>query len=801
MTPESEHSILQFERIIKDAMIQSALLEVQHEDKIYQSMGREFFYCIDSNILDLLCDPASMAISTERLKIGVGDVFRQDSEERKKDIAASVAFYISQGLNEGVPLIVFQPIDQEIRKYLDRLQRDFQEPLSSADPERESSFKSVALRIAEAGVNLMPSDLHKLREAYLADPTVSAVLERFRRLMRSGRILRSDIAAKSPQFPEKVRAALNIGGDTTSMLDISFRKKQWLEAFRVTGRHISVRAEHDAEALARLCIVNSRLRRFSNNYVLSYLTLDHTIIDAGQVYRDFDNGYAADFIRNPRSFLGEEGVLRPSRVGDGEAESTTSLREMFFVLVGGFEQGEKGSTLKIKDADFSRSEKLKIETFLRKSPTAIPDLLKRWSDFEASISAEPPPNAIRKLKSLLDNLSKGHDMSVIEACVQEVRNSQAEAWDAFWETNIGARYLLQSSSNSVGQRNVPSRDVPILCFEDRPILQEFLIKAKRWMLTPEEMDAIEYTRLRQCVLDEDDTGYGDALAHSFLLALHMQWQSAAILAGRAKEIATDRSTMEPGGSNGREAHYFEAFCRRHAFASHEDFHNLRNDVQSAKTIAENEAEVHSKKYPKMAKTFPHDVVPIRFDAELLAIDITEILVAWEAGGHRLDILEKLANILGPLQELMRMARLQWRELNGEEEAVPAVPTYLLTRSQRMAILDQTIIRVARNILAIALQLHSAIGVGREVWEVLADEERARRALGDSNYLDAAQVRSDFMRVVHACAQYIFCGRTATVRRELEKIRNEIQKRKPTQFTFSYDKARYLDMIEKALSAR
>jgi hypothetical protein len=786
--------------LLQDALVQSAFMEAQHQDNI-DFESDDIFYAIDSNILPLISNPADNAIARDKLSFGVGDVFRHDNEDRQRNIAASIGFYLSNSLAVKQPFIVFPPIDLEIRAYLSHLQREYQGRISKPAEDHSNAFSRAAQAIATAGVSLSASHLHSLRDAYLIDGEASAILARANTFLREGKILRSDVAATSAEFPDLIRAALTFKPSVDSMIDLAYRKNQWLKAFDKIGRQPSPRLDRDAEALARLCIANARLQRANGSnakQVIKYISLDYSILVAAQSYEDQNFENASHLIRHPRCFLGEAGVLglttdtetqvagRSKEGGHEDNNPQSTLRDILFVLTGSLNNKPSFSKDNLTKFELSPRDQEQLKNENAGLQHAINMFVEKWTAFESQVSNEAPPSAIKKLEDWLgqqpEPLVQGNIES-LRRLIEEIHALQKKTWDDLWKTNIQTRYLLQSEASN---EDLPSRDVPLLCFEGRPKLQAFLVQAKDWIENVAAFDGDAYDQQRKDVLTEDPSGYGDALAHSFLLALHMQWETAAILAARAKEIALTEGTNKPGGPNGREAFYFEAFCKRHGKQSANELHNSRKEVAQAQDIFNAEVVLFEAEQPEIAAVYPHDVISLRFDAELVANEMTEALTNW--WDKQDDIRDELVALMSRFVVLQMQCLAKIAQLNGLKDEPPDNASYLIPKRQLLQIANQTLSRVQRNIVAIALQAGEVNEESRNAWKSIQSDE------------SKTNPKSFYLKILYTCGQVVFDGQVDhRIRSKLNSLKSELASVLSVQLTFKYDRERYTKMIDHALS--
>lgn len=821
MTEPTPSALDAFERVFKDVLRQQAFLNIREQDRVREQANKKVFYAIDSNIVAFMCNPVGDALSGDGRILGVGEVFHDDTKERKEDIAASLAYFLSFSLDCKFPFIVFPPMDSEIRSIAEYYRGAVFSPRPSSEGARNYSADDILRqfinRINETGTSITTDQVHSLRDALLMDADALRVLGRLTDLLRKQRFMRSDLAASHPALPATLRAAIRPATDVATMIDVSVRKRRWLEAFNEIGRMPSPRLEHDAEALARVRVANSRLRALGDHdTTLVYLTLDTSILGASRVYSDDEIKEFKPQVRHPRMFLDEPDVLRPKAVnarkieaGSVDGSTMLSLRDLFLVLIGGFfEDPERllsfRAEIDLNDAHRKAIHDLFLQFQKEGHGNGLERLRNGWENYETAHSKEPPSSAIDRLRVLLEQEGAQNIVNQVEVLLKEIKVEQSKAWGMFWDANIFTRFTLQSVQLQ-GQKSIQPRDVPLLCFEQRDHLVEFLNKAKRWMSEPNTFDVGTYLRLREQMLEEDSTGYSDTLAHSYLFALHMQWKSAAILASRAKEIAAEHGNMEPGGANGREAWYFEAFCRRHAKVNQAELPYLLFAVKTAQRIADKEVDAHNTLDPGIAMLHPHDAVFQRYKAEELAIAMTDILMTWhrhlkDGASHAEDHLQPLQGLVTQLQELLNELVEVWRKVD-KAPPLPDGHKYLLDKNYRMKILDQTILRLIRNILAISLQVPTLHEMGREAWKTRTKEHMERLARNDRafEYLDS--VNSVFTEIVYLCSEYRYGDETSDrkfeIRKKMDAKMNDIANNDSLLYIFPYDKARYLDIIKKS----
>ncbi len=737
----------------EDAFVQRSLLEPRANDRNLTAAGWSLRYAVDASIFGLFLDPASYATGRNRHSLGVGEVFRADMPERKTKIAGALADFIWNVLQPKISFLAIPPINGEIyNQILFRTQHH----AKSTDNE-PSELRKISERLESEGHVLTKEDLNDLRDAYMLDSAPPAILDRIQMIISTNRIQSAD----SPSLPHHdfdavFRDALRQATSIQDMFLFARLSGAWQDRLNKLGRVKSDPAARDVEVMTRLEICNERLSQAGDRRRrLIYITTDQSLLEAGSTYIPGHDNDGASFsqlyLRHPRSFLNEPEVLSPA---GNAGESAVTLDGWLQVLLGRFDDLGKSKISPSAKVTFPKIVIDDIKELHQGDRYAADKILSQWADYEAKANLDLPKKYLdRFIKRLKSNTQTFN--SQLTSLREEIRESKSRAWESFFFVSTSARFVLQILTAD----GVPDRDKPQLCFQNRENLHAFLSQANIWLRDRSSFDLTDYQEHIAAIYREDDTSYDNYIAHGYVMALQLQWRTAAILCLRAIEcIENPQSTFNPGptASNGREAYYFRAFCGRQAATSLKDLDGLEALVAKAESITEAEASFVRK------QKLTHDPVVERFEAEHNAIKFTRQLFKWyDAPSNEKHFhLDEIGDFIPIFQAFAGKVESRLDHLIAEDAGRRPTPHYATPVPIRREILLTLWVRTMRNILAIGLQNPIHRDAARSAWERLYGLEQERpEFISHSSYL------SKFM---FYAGQVIFDG-NRTLEREARRI--------------------------------
>lgn len=548
-------------------------------------------------------------------------------------------------------------------------------------------------------------------------------------------------------------------------------RRLWRDRFDAIERKKTSQSRADAAAMAHLEMLNAAAIQSEKAPRILYVTMDSSLHDAGNRYElpDSEETFTERFLRHPRCYLDEPAVLSP--VGSDDDEDASSLVDFFEIIDNYFD----GQNLP-RPFEGSVEIPTKVIRQLTKSSDLRNDVLDRWGKFEGARVATTVPNA-------------------------ESWNNIEQAWDSLLAVGVAARYAMELHTHSVNY----DRSVPIPVLEGRPVLTQFIEKARSWQMRPNTFSIPEYTKFRSDVDREDETRYGFYLAHSFLLALKGQWETAQSLAERALE-RTNKSESAPTKSNGREALLLLSICQRHTARTSEDLDGLERRIDRVEQIYRHEKSELELERKAGKSVWPHDIVPERFDTERLALKYTRYrMQIHEIGQHADDerVLDSLETLQNQMVRLAKRVTQRLRRLAARNDPENEAPAYYSLAENRIRALERTRGRLFKNILAIHLEFGVGESAAKKSWQELLNstgeaQYLRERLASKKRKIYATRYPSTHLSILLYAATVVFSDdRTQVARawRELEGCLRIVERSRSAPFP--YDAVRYENIRDRA----
>ncbi|MEI9926418.1 MAG: hypothetical protein WDN44_00180 [Sphingomonas sp.] len=622
----------------QDAALQRYLMR-----PVAEQPARSVFYAMDTDVVASFLAPSANAIASPDQAIGMGEIFRSDGRDTKEAVAGELLDRIMVELSPNHPFILLSPIDKEIQGVFEKYRNRF---LRGHGGEDDEAVKLHALLSANYPDGNAPLSLDVIRRALRLSH--SDALSRVLLIIRKGRLLREGRITPSThgdQLSWALKSAAPPFDSVERTWEYSRRRRLWRDRFSAIGRSDSDQRERDVEALTRLELTNYHLEQAETEPPslprLLYVTGDTSVMRAAEAYPwpgpESNETFASRYIRHPRAFLDELGVLGiTSRSGEDLNET---IYDWLTVLLGRFEDmleqipGDRGQI------EFSRSLIDRIRQVETRDAAAAGEIQQSWSRFAES-AVKRPATLLERLRRAAED---GRPIDA-EALISELERDEREAWLTVLEVSVAARFAVEVVTP---RADVP-RDAPVLIMHERPRLTEFLTIAADWLDHPARYSHDRYRELRQAVRSEEaqtatssterDPSYGDFIAHAYLLAHQGQWRTAAILAALASDCVSEADKLEPSGNNGRESAYVEACCLRLTARSVADLEIAEQHCRRAIRLVSSEFGVAQPSFDDLANLISvHastgqgdavDPVAERFVAELLAVRAMGLELEW-----------------------------------------------------------------------------------------------------------------------------------------------------------------------------
>jgi hypothetical protein len=611
---------------LEGALIQCRLMQNWSADLQFDSNGGNTVYAVDADIVATYGNPSSHADEREA-RIGYGQIFSTDDSETNAAIAERLVDHIFFEINPNIPLLLIPPIETEVVSMLHAISQQ----LGSEPPQKWFDKETVRSAISEiAKSKEVPKEIQQriLRLIYAQSDSPQNEYLRLSRLLELERINSPEWFAsyfgEGHEFGLEMLPMSKLG----DLIEHTSRKLEWFRAL-TSGNEKSLdhkkRAalDRDADALARLETWNTRLA--PKNWRILYITGARHILEAASSRRFETSNFASRFIRHPRHFLASINLLRRE---DSDAsldrDSKTSdfgtwLQTFLASAEVGIDSGHGAQLL----GPLSDSSKRAALSSVEKKPELPRRFAQDWKAYANQIrdTYESPKKIVAQIFDEIagDAGAKAvlHDWIALRASLDSKLNQIADrCWEACFKIATASGVLfLYSGNDALAQ---PSRSVPPLRLDHGDDTQKFLDTMSRWHVRS-DLDAAVYDQGVRSIErewpQEADRKYIYYLVHAALFAARSEWQIAADLADRALSFSNLQINANGSRANGREANFLAASCRRHSV-------DVPDQLEIAESYLNRAIEVHKKEF---AADPSLDVLPERFEAEQLAIDVSRLM--------------------------------------------------------------------------------------------------------------------------------------------------------------------------------
>lgn len=684
-------------------------------------------HAVGADVVKLFLAPARNARAGRQMALGYSEVFEDDRPELGRALAALLAEAIWFGLHDA-PLLLLPPIDDQLERIVAAIGADAQRPSDDA----RHWIEGIRNRLARHQTRLTHDDVELLWKAAVADGP-GAELARLKRLLDKHRICACDSQLAAQTLAPFV--SVLSGASSRELAFLRDRTHYWNERFsairgtgtrrhgidsardqkRVSSGESVWKNRENAEAMARLELINRRLERRENGSArLLYITGDTTLFIAGRDYvpSGQNEDFATLYLRHPRAYLGEPGVLAPSDRG----AMGSSLADLLTIWLGDFAPLRKSfrpvntGTWRIHVLKAVQERIAEVEI---SNPSAHDQMLTQWNAITAHVRL--PPRSM--LEDLEDSATTGSP-----SFPQLLANSRARIEDEFDQAFNDLFDVITELRFAIAYTAPHGpRERPGICFEQQNELTALFRSAELWK--QQGFDREVFRHHRDAIRRLDPSGYFLNLAHAWLLASFGHWVSAAIFARRSMSAVTNsdaQTVLRPDEPNGREAAYLLAVCLRHAAKGIADLIESRYWLDKAEDITKRE------QLGASSANCPPDIVRERFATERLSTELTELLFDWagsrdiEERRRRLTAMRRCAD-----QSLELAAEIQ-RRMNDDDRDERQRPEGSIGLLADMPPLDhrinlrcQAARRLLRNALGVALMDPGDLLIAETAWTSLS----------------------------------------------------------------------------------
>ncbi len=657
-----EQEIGALARLILAVAKQRRFMQPWIGDKRFAANGGTLLHAVDTDVISFYTAPEKNAVASGARE-GYAQIFPEDDTSLAEALGRALVTQLFYHIERQHPLLVLPPMEKEVGAV-------FAGMTLGADREQKVATKELGQLRRQAAAWKDEGDAQVLLDRLRREaPTMFAVLRgtdgasrqivRLRRLLRDVRIAPLDYALENGDVSDpSLRAALAPATDFADRVRFSDLKEGWFVRLVQTKSESRSRVLifDDAQVLARVQWVNERLD--PDRFRLVLITGDSAIHEAARSYRpeQAEHCFADLYLRHPRAYLGEPGVLDSDGVergGEEEQRPGSKLLELLDILLAKVDVRGAGYRADL-DEYLAMSElelRERCASVLKTHPNILTEFRDRWGKYTENLKVS------YALTCVAEDLSVGlkdlqHDVqAVMDRIEDELRARIRQTWDAYFEvvTDLGYGLLFQQAI----QCGVRARNPPVLSYDTFDQAGTFLKRmlssraAGKW----DKSYRYDLEALRQ----EDPSRYTYFLAFAVLYAAEGVWHIAALLAEKAMDLA-DAGTYER--ISGREAAYMRAVALRHAARRVADL----DQVGPMINVATQRLERDRLGRPDIKAG------EIRFAAEWPALWLTYHLFDLFAGANLPEWLPPLPQVQVELESVLRDLDAEIRQTDGEKKS-------------------------------------------------------------------------------------------------------------------------------------
>lgn len=531
-------------------------------------------YSVDTDVIKLFTNPAEVAAETEG-RGGYLQLFIDDNQDECIARGRVVADHIFRELTKkNTPLLLIPPLTNELVAIHDAVARHANTEQFGAIKELGEIQKTFEL-IRESGSHEDLYEIVKLKAPQLIrliedDDGGTAELRRFSILFRDQLVASPDYFTKQRVFDDSILSALRPAEFSLSLdYDLYNFREIWGRELR--KRNKARNLERDIQALARIQLINQLLPK---NVKLVHITGDAHVLAAGErIMLDDNRSFTERYLRHPRAFLAEPGILTSKYAETGlelaafKLEPTSKhfseFSKWLIVFLAKFwkrnygeiyysiQHGEEPS----QPADMGDNA---IEQFCNDFPETVSSFRVDWDNFSHNVTVEHARKTIDSMP-FLRNVS-----SYLQSSFDEIATDISAQIDASWQSTFQSATatsygLTRISIDSLeATKRVRARNIPLISFDSFRSTREFI---KDIIETDSFVDIgnEKYLDFFKKIENEDNSGYLYNLSYATLFAAEGRWVLARILAERAFGLHNRSLNSD---ISGREAAYFSAVAVR-----------------------------------------------------------------------------------------------------------------------------------------------------------------------------------------------------------------------------------------------
>ena len=711
---------LRLARYLSDAARLRREISPHELDRLGPEGAGGISYAVDTNIVSLYLRPNKAGPRSERGDGGYGVVFHDDPLESSAALGAVLSRFIFYDLTDtDTPMILLPGHDAEVRGMYEAVLTKAQRFLDEVNNQR-TELRAILEEIAKIGdlegkVEVLQSKTPDLL-SYLYYSTNAAVeLSRFGQLIIDGRIRRLAFALERwSKFSDEriadsheMRQAHSVPITIQDQITESFFRTDWKRRLhRENPKRRLWQLRPDCAALARLELINLRLRQHGHGRRLVLITGDEAMFRAAAQYTPIPENpatFSELYLRHPRAFLATPMVVlsAPCRGGTDGWRTTDFVTDWLETLLARYtddagvddarlQEIENCSAdladlakraagsdvddrnLNMRSQDFSESRQNAL-TLIQRAKHVVeidpgaPDRIKsEWNKhFKQLVTEHAGASHIGRaaIRQTLDAALKQNIDTALDDLNRLLSDRIDQTWAEFYRALVvaGLELLLEGGPKDEARKlYTRKRSPPPIVIQSSTWAVDFV---RRLAGTSDVLGT--FRREAECLeslVEDDPSGYMQSLVFALVFANAEKWHIATLLSRRAISIArriqgeqvSDTSTSVENSVSGREAFYLCSFAVRLRA-------RMESDLQEAEALLGGAEEALRQEH---ARNQCLSVSMIRFDAERLALELERCLLlrfgdAYVPGRERIGSLVVLFDRFTRLYSDLETERNDW----------------------------------------------------------------------------------------------------------------------------------------------
>lgn len=833
------------------AALQYRLLKLREEDGA--DLARHI-YVIDPNVISLSLNPKERAKSTSETRLGVGDVYPNDGtgyvNVSAAPIAASIARHLFEHLSSLNPLIILKPFELGITKLIETkinaAKKGLEETVRNRHSNELTSFVDTLKKTGLSKKNGTAAEKvwDAINQILFLKKTEYEEFRQLKLLIDERRFCTMNgLSSDGTKRESHVKRALEAVNAWEAQPELKQGKKIFEQAFdqvvpqldippeEITKKHLDIEIRRKqkrgilAKVLSQIAYLNRRREDFDLDGKLIFVSLDNRALSLCQYVsvdgtafskNGFDNSFMTHYVRHPRCFLNDQGVL-PEWEQSIENKSLSKylrldIEQMYATLLSGFFVKKQPVQVSFTDTeplepghrfngfqhfsvgegqiDLTPNQVVQLDQHIESSLDVIYGEVREFAEALRETLARgaelPSEDTLTKLiteltdgekttilgSTKLSEKNADQIVSEINKLKPDLKKAYDDGWRMLMVESFDTSFFLRDLTNL----SRSSRTIANLCHTGADSIAEFISFTETILLSRSTYDAQKlshsdilkkYISLTQCLKNEDPSYYSLALSHSYANATVGDWKSC--IAACRFAIASipsenrEQKRLDVRQPNGREAYYYLCYAFRHSASNKRHFENCESLLSAAESIYAAE---------KLGASESFDIVPERFKLERVSLSISELLLARYVNK---DIYQSDTAIEFNAHQIILDQFDLIAQIDENVEKLTSSPEDV------KLVREKCLFRSLTNILALSLEFHGLYHHGQEVWPRF--KEIGKRTKRKSYFTDLIG----------------YIGRASFDNEPIEgelltSLRNSWAEQ-PDRYVFQYDKSRYLKLLD------